>query len=87
MKKLFISTVLLLGLSVNVYAQKHPPLPPHPSKSELVDRKMSELDKRYKTEKKLIQKHPLLTKKMKRAQLQALNEKYQSQKQLLKKMR
>lgn len=87
MKKLFISTVLLLGLSMNVFAQEHPPLPPHPSKTELINHKMSELDKRYKTEKKLIQKHPLLTKKMKRAQIQALTEKYQSQKQLLKRMK
>ncbi|WP_454045182.1 hypothetical protein [Chryseobacterium sp. Marseille-Q8038] len=45
MKKLLISTVLLLGLSMNVSAQKHPPVPPHPSKSELVNIKMQDLPK------------------------------------------
>ncbi|REC46616.1 hypothetical protein [Chryseobacterium pennipullorum] len=87
MKKLFISTVLVLGFSVNAAAQKRPPLPPHPSKTELVNRKMQELDKRYNTEKKLIMNHPLATKQMKRDQMKALNQKYQSQKRLLKKMK
>lgn len=86
MKKLFISTVLLLGLSMNVSAQQHPSPPPHPSKSELINMKSRELDKRYNAEKKAILNHPLATKKMKRDQLKALNEKYQSQKKLLKKM-
>lgn len=49
MKKLLISMVLLLGLSMNVSAQKHPPAPPHPSKSELVNIKMQELTKKYNT--------------------------------------
>jgi hypothetical protein len=89
MKKLFISAmmVLVFGLTANLSAQQRPPVPPHPSKSELINHKMNELDKRYKTEKRLIQKHPLLTKKMKRDQIQALDQKYRSQKQLLKKMK
>ncbi|WP_312400051.1 hypothetical protein [Chryseobacterium sp.] len=86
MKKLFISTILLVGLSAGVFAQKHPTPPPHPSKSELIAIKSKELDKRYNQEKKLILNHPLATKKMKQDQLKALNEKYRSQKQLLKKM-
>jgi hypothetical protein len=83
MKKLFISIVLLLGLSMNVFAQE---LPPHPSKKELVNHKRQELDKRYNAERKAIINHPLATKKMKRDQLKALDEKYQSQKKLLKKL-
>jgi hypothetical protein len=86
MKKLFISTILLVGLSMNVSAQKHPTPPPHPSKSELVNIKSRELDKRYNLEKKAILNHPVATKKMKQEQLKALNEKYRSQKRLLKKM-
>ncbi|EJL71516.1 hypothetical protein [Chryseobacterium populi] len=86
MEKLFISTVLLLGLSMNISAQKHPSLSPHPSKSELINMKSRELDKRYNAEKKAILNHPLATKKMKQDQLKALNEKYRSQKKLLKKM-
>ncbi|PXW16285.1 MULTISPECIES: hypothetical protein [Chryseobacterium] len=84
MKKLLISTVLLLGLSMNVSAQKHPAPPPHPSKSELVNIKMQELTKKYNTEKKLILNHPLATKKMKRDQMKALNERYAAEKRLLK---
>lgn len=87
MKKFLISALLLLGLSMNVSAQEHPPLPAHPSKSELINHKMQELDKRYNTEKKLILNHPLATKQMKRDQMKALNKKYQSQKRLLKKMK
>ncbi|MDQ0595131.1 hypothetical protein QFZ37_003500 [Chryseobacterium ginsenosidimutans] len=86
MKKLFISAILLVGLSMNVSAQRHPSPPPHPSKSELVSTKSHELDKRYNAEKKAILNHPLATKKMKQEQLKALNEKYRSQKRLLKKM-
>ncbi|SEW04829.1 hypothetical protein SAMN05421841_0789 [Chryseobacterium wanjuense] len=86
MKKLIISMIVLLGLSMNVSAQQRPPAPPHPSKSELIAMKSRELDRRYNEEKKLILNHPLATKKMKRDQLKALNEKYQSQKRLLKKM-
>lgn len=86
MRNFLISTVLLLGLSTSVHAQKSPPVPPHPTKTELINIKSRELDKRYNTEKKLILNHPLATKKMKRDQLKALNEKYQSQKKLLRKM-
>jgi len=43
MKNLFISAVLLVGLSMNVYGQKRPPAPPHPSKSELISIKSKEL--------------------------------------------
>lgn len=86
MKKLFISTILLVVLSMNVSAQKHPAPPPHPSKSELVNIKSRELDKRYNQEKKAILNHPLATKQMKRDQLKALNQKYQEQKRLLRKM-
>lgn len=84
MRTFFISTVLLIGLSMSVQAQKRPPAPP--SKTEMINMKSRELDKRYNTEKILIMNHPLATKKMKRDQLKALNEKYQSQKRLLKKM-
>ncbi|MCC3214737.1 hypothetical protein LIV57_05605 [Chryseobacterium sp. X308] len=87
MKKLLISTVLLLGLSMNVAAQKHPPVPPHPSKNELVNIKMQELTKKYNTEKKLILNHPLATKKMKRDQMKALNERYAAEKRLLRQAR
>jgi len=86
MKKFFISTVLLLGLSMSVNAQKRPPAPPHPSKGELVSVKSRELDKKYNIEKKLILNHPLATKKMKRDQMKALNERYRTEKRLLKKM-
>jgi len=86
MKKFFISTLVLLGLSMNVNAQKRPPAPPHPSKSELISSKSRELDKKYNTEKKLIMNHPLSTKKMKRDQMKALNERYRTEKRLLRKM-
>lgn len=86
MKNFFISTLVFLGLAMNVSAQKRPPVPPHPSKTELINSKSRELDKRYQQEKKLILNHPLASKKMKRDQLKALNQKYQSQKKLLKKM-
>jgi len=84
MKKLLISTVLLLGLSMSVSAQKHLPTPPHPSKSELVNIKMQELTKKYNLEKKLILNHPLATKQMKRDQMKALNQRYATEKRLLK---
>ncbi|MGU3376466.1 hypothetical protein [Chryseobacterium sp. M5A1_1a] len=87
MKKLFISTLLLFGLSMSVFAQKHPPVPPHPSKSELVNLKKQELDKKYNTEKKLILNHPLATKQMKKDQMKALNKRYQTEKRLLKQMK
>ncbi|EFK33629.1 hypothetical protein HMPREF0204_12697 [Chryseobacterium gleum ATCC 35910] len=87
MKKLLISTVLLLGLSMNVAAQKHPPVPPHPSKNELVNIKMQELTKKYNTEKKLILNHPLATKQMKRDQMKALNARYAAEKRLLRQAR
>lgn len=86
MKNLFISAVLLVGLSMNVYGQKRPPAPPHPSKSELISIKSKELDRRYNAEKKAILNHPLATKRIKQDQLRALNEKYKSQKRLLRKM-
>jgi len=86
MRNFFISTLLLLGLSMNVNAQKRPPAPPHPSKSELISSKSRELDKKYNTEKKLIMNHPLATKKMKRDQMKALNERYRTEKRLLKKL-
>jgi len=86
MKKFFISAVLLVGLSTGVFAQQRPTPPPHPSKSELIAMKSRELDKRYNQEKKAILNHPLATKQMKRDQLKALNQKYQEQKRLLKKM-
>ncbi|REC54911.1 hypothetical protein DRF62_08090 [Chryseobacterium piscium] len=84
MKKLLISAVLLVGLSFSAYGQKRPPAPPHPSKSQLANSKASELDKRYRTEKKLILNHPLATKKMKNDQLKALNVRYQNEKKLLR---
>ncbi|AKK71252.1 hypothetical protein OK18_00080 [Chryseobacterium gallinarum] len=87
MKKLFISTLLLLGLSSTIFAQKHPPVPPHPSKNEMINLKMKELDKKYNTEKKLILNHPLATKQMKRDQMKALNERYKREKQLLRKVK
>ncbi|REC62573.1 hypothetical protein DRF65_10115 [Chryseobacterium pennae] len=87
MKKLLISTLLVFGLSMNVFGQKHPPAPPHPSKNELVSLKMKELDKKYNTEKKLILNHPLATKQMKRDQMKALNKRYQTEKRLLKQVK
>ncbi|TZF99295.1 hypothetical protein FW781_05045 (plasmid) [Chryseobacterium panacisoli] len=84
MKKLLISTLLVLGLSMNVSAQKRPPAPPHPSKTELVNIKMQELTKKYNTEKKLILNHPLATKQMKRDQMKALNQRYAAEKRLLR---
>ncbi|WP_312090679.1 hypothetical protein [Chryseobacterium sp.] len=87
MKNLFISTVLLLGFTKTAFAQKRPPVPPHPSKSELYNAKAKELDKKYNFEKKLILKHPLATKKMKSHQLKALNERYRNEKKLLKSVR
>lgn len=84
MKKLLISAVLLVGLSFSAYGQKRPPVPPHPAKSQLVNSKASELDKRYRAEKKLILNHPLATKKMKNDQLKALNVRYQNEKKLLR---
>lgn len=84
MKKLFISTVLLVAMSTSVFAKKHPTPPPHPSKTELYNSKSRELDKRYNTEKKLILNHPLATKKMKQDQLKALNVRYQNEKKLLR---
>lgn len=84
MKKFFIPTLILLSLSMNVYAQKRPPVPPHPSKTELVNSKSRELAKRYNAEKKLIMNHPLATKKMKSEQLKALNIRYQNEKKLLR---
>jgi len=87
MKKLFISTVLLLGLSVSAYGQKRPPAPLHPSRTELKNSKAQELQKKYNTEKKLILNHPLATKKMKQDQLKALNIRYQNEKKLLRSAR
>lgn len=71
---------------MSVSAQKHPSPPPHPSKSEMINIKSRELEKRYNREKKLILNHPLATKKMKRDQLKALNWKYRNEKKLLRKM-
>lgn len=87
MKKFLIPTLLFLGLSGGAFAQKHhprPPVPPHPSRSELYNSKARELDKKYNTEKRLILNHPLATKKMKSDQLKALNIRYQNEKRLLR---
>jgi len=87
MKKLLISAILLVGLSFNAYGQKRPPRPPsppHPSKTQVTNSKASELDKRYRTEKKMIMNHPVATKKMKSEQLRALNLRYQNEKKLLR---
>ncbi len=87
MKKFLISTFLLLGLSMNVYAQKlppRPPAPPHPSKSEMINIKSRELDKKYQAERKMILNHPILSKKMKQEQLKALTAKYKREKQALR---
>lgn len=81
MKKLFITSVFLLGLSANATAQKAP----HQStKQELVNIKKQELDKKYNLEKKLILNHPVATKKMKRDQMKALNKRHQDELKLLK---
>lgn len=72
---------------MNVAAQKHPPVPPHSSKNELVNIKMQELTKKYNTEKKLILNHPLATKQMKRDQMKALNARYEAEKRLLRQAR
>lgn len=87
MKKYLISALLVVGLSTTALAQRHPPRPtppPHPSKTQLTNSKASELDKRYRTEKKMIMNHPVATKKMKNEQLRALNLRYQNEKKLLR---
>ncbi|MDR6156862.1 hypothetical protein QF023_000378 [Chryseobacterium sp. SLBN-27] len=87
MKNFLIPTFLFLGLSAGAFAQKHPPrppVPPHPSRSQLYNDKARELDKKYNTEKRMILNHPLATKKMKNDQLKALNLRYQNEKRLLK---
>ncbi|KUJ53468.1 hypothetical protein [Chryseobacterium sp. JAH] len=84
MKKLLIAAVFLVGLSFNAYGQQRPPAPPHPSKAQLTKSKASELDKRYRAEKRLIMNHPVATKKMKNEQLRALNLRYQNEKKLLR---
>ncbi|UFH31840.1 hypothetical protein LNP04_18020 [Chryseobacterium sp. C-71] len=60
------------------------PAPPHPSKPQLATSKASELDKRYREEKKMIMNHPVSTKRMKNEQLRALNLRYQNEKKLLR---
>lgn len=90
MKTFFISMVLLVGLSINISAQRHPPRPPAPpvpSRGEMTTLKARELDKKYNTERKMILKHPLLSKKMKNNQLRTLNQKYQTEKRLLRSAR
>jgi len=87
MKKLLMSAVLLVGLSMSVNAQRRPPVPPHPSKSQLANDKARELDRRYRSEKKMIMNHPVATKKMKNDQLRALNIRYQNEKKLLRSAR
>lgn len=84
MKKLFISTIILIGLSADVFGQHRPPAPPHPSKTQLYSSKLNELNKRYNNEKKLIMNHPVATKRMKQDQLRAINERYQNEKRLLR---
>lgn len=87
MKNFLIPIFLFLGLSAGAFAQKHPPrppVPPHPSRSQLYNDKARELDKKYNTEKRMILNHPLATKKMKNDQLKALNLRYQNEKRLLK---
>lgn len=90
MKKYIISALLIVGLSSTVFGQKRPqrpPSPPHPSKTQLANSKASELDKRYRNEKKLIMNHPVASKKMKQEQLKALNLRYQNEKKLLRSAR
>jgi len=90
MKSFLISTAVLLGLSINVYAQRYPsrpPAPPHPSKTQLTSSKSHELEKKYNAEKKMIMNHPLATKRMKSDQLKALNIRYQNEKRLLRSAR
>ncbi|MCJ8155308.1 hypothetical protein MKJ01_16200 [Chryseobacterium sp. SSA4.19] len=90
MKKFLITAVLLVGLSTTASAQRHPPRPappPHPSKAQLKGSKASELERRYRSEKKMIMNHPLATKKMKQEQLRALNLRYQNERKLLRSAR
>ena len=90
MKKFLITSVLLVGLSTTALAQRHPRRPtppPHPSRAQLANSKASELDRRYRVEKKVIMNHPLATKKMKQEQLRALNLRYQNEKKLLRSTR
>lgn len=83
MKKIFLTSVLLLGLSfATVNAQKHPA---RPAEKELVSAKRQEIDKRYAFDKKMISKHPVLTDKMKKAQLKTLKDKYNAEIRLLNK--
>lgn len=81
MKKLFVTSVLLLGLSfTTVQAQKRPS---RPAEKELVSAKRQEIDKRYAFDKKMISNHPVLTAKMKKAQLKTLKQKYNTEIKLL----
>jgi len=50
----------------------------------LANDKARELDRRYRSEKKMIMNHPIATKKMKNDQLRALNIRYQNEKKLLR---
>ncbi|KQT18585.1 hypothetical protein ASG31_07675 [Chryseobacterium sp. Leaf404] len=87
MKKYLISALLIVGLSTTALAQRHPPRPAapvHPSKTQFTNSKASELNKRYRNEKRLIMSHPVATKKMKAEQIKALNLRYQNEKKLLK---
>jgi len=87
MKKYLLSAVLIVGLSATGLAQRHPPRPtppPHPPRTQMAGSKSSELDKRYRTEKRMIMNHPVATKKMKAEQLKALNLRYQNEKRLLR---
>ncbi|MFL9833790.1 hypothetical protein [Chryseobacterium terrae] len=84
MKKFLITAILVAGFSTTALAQRHPTPPPHPSKTQLYNSKLSELNKRYNNEKKMIMNHPVATKKMKQDQLKALNVRYQNEKKLLR---
>lgn len=81
MKKLFVTSVLLLGLSFTTLdAQQRPP---RPAEKELVSAKRQELDKKYAIEKKLIMNHPIASKKMKSDQMRVLNRRYKAEIKLL----
>lgn len=84
MKRIIITSILILGLSFTsqIQAQKRPA---RPAEKELVDAKKQELTKKYEFDKKMINKHPILTDKMKKAQLKTLKEKYNTELKVLNK--
>ena len=84
MKRIIITSIFILGLSFTsqIQAQQRPA---RPAEKELINAKRQELAKKYEFDKKMIKKHPILTDKMKKAQLKTLKEKYNTELKVLNK--